>query len=151
MVQFVTIDEKSSITGQIQLADLHEAAKLGYTLIINNRPDGESVDQPRSKDLVAEATKLGITFVNLPFSIPAQVTPAQVAEFIWHFRTTNGKVLAYCRSGMRSIVLWAAAAVALGTPVNEVLAKAARVGFNLQQATGFLQDLAQAAARQPAA
>lgn len=151
MVQFFTIDEKSSITGQIQLADLHEAAKLGYTLIINNRPDGESFDQPKTKDLAAEAEKLGITFVNLPFSFPAQITPALVAEYTGHFRTTNGKVLTYCRSGMRSIMLWGAAAVALGTPVNEVLAKAAKIGFNLQQAMAFLQDLGQAAAKQSAA
>ena len=145
MVQILKIDEKSSVAGQITVADIQEAARHGVTLIINNRPDGESFGQPKSKDLAAEAARLGISFVNLTFSIPAQITPDMAAEFARHFRNTDGAVLAYCRSGLRSILLWGAAMAALGVPTAEIITKAGRAGFDLSRAAGFLEDLGRAA------
>ena len=145
MVQFAIVDEKTSIAGQLHVSDMQKAAKEGYTLIINNRPDGESFAQPNSEDLSAEAEKHNLTFVSLPFSQPPQITPAMVAEFARLFNEAEGKVLVFCRSGWRSTILWAAGMVTLGMPIADVLEKTASLGVSLQQAAPFLQGLAKAA------
>jgi uncharacterized protein (TIGR01244 family) len=145
MVQFATVDKKTSIAGQLHISDMQKAATEGYTLIINNRPDGESFGQPNSEDLSAEAEKHNLTFVSLPFSQPAQITPTMVAEFVRLFNEAEGKVLVFCRSGWRSTILWAAGMVALEMPIADVLEKTASIGINLQQAVPFLQNLAKAA------
>lgn len=151
MVQLITIDEKAAVAGQLALADLRQIAAQGVTLVVNNRPDGESFGQPTAHELAAEAAKHGITFVSIPFGMPGSMTPGQVAEFAGLLERAEGKVLAYCRSGMRSAAMWAAASVALGHPVSDIVAKVARAGYDLRQAAGFLQDLGQAAARSTAA
>lgn len=146
MAQFISIDEKTSVSGQLQTADLREAAALGFKLVVSNRPDGEGPGQPSSAALAAEAAKQGMTFVNVPFTTPQSVSPAQIAEFAQLLRETDGKVLAFCRSGLRSSMLWATANVALGAPIADVLAKAAKAGYDLRQATGLVEQLGQAAA-----
>jgi sulfide:quinone oxidoreductase len=48
-------------------------------------------------------------------------------------------VLVHCASGLRSAVVWAAAA-ARGQPVDDVLARLAAAGFNLEAIRGELED-----------
>jgi sulfide:quinone oxidoreductase len=61
-------------------------------------------------------------------------------------KETDGLVLAYCRSGNRSAMLWAAASVAMGEPLAEVLGKAAAAGYDLHPAADYIRELAAAAA-----
>ena len=145
MAQFIQLDEQTAIAGQLQPADLAQAAAAGIKLIINNRPDGESWGQPKAKDLAAKAAQLGIAYADLPFSAPPAIAPAQVAEFARLLGETEGGVLAFCRSGMRSSVIWAAARVAQGAPASDVLAKAAKAGYDLRPAAQFIEQLANAA------
>jgi uncharacterized protein (TIGR01244 family) len=141
MVDLVPIDEKTFVAGQIQLSDLAEIAGEGIELIVNNRPDGESAfGQPAAKDIEAEAAKHGLAFVNLPFSMPT-LTVVHVATFAQILSGAGGPVLAYCRTGNRSSMLWAAASVALGAPLEAVLAQAAEAGYDLRPAAQLIQDL----------
>lgn len=145
MVQLIPIDERIAIAGQLHPADLPEVAAAGITCIVNNRPDGESWGQPKAKELAEAAAKHGIAYADLPFKAPPAIQPAQVAELARFLGETEGRVLAFCRSGMRSSVIVAAAMVAQGVPLMDVLAKTAKAGYDLRQAAPFIEYLANAA------
>jgi uncharacterized protein (TIGR01244 family) len=51
---------------QITLQDVAEAAKLGVTLMINNRPEGESEDQTPGNEIEARQRAAGIDYVAIP-------------------------------------------------------------------------------------
>ena len=147
MVQIVRIDEKTYVTGQIAPGDIPDIASQGIKLIVNNRPDGEAgAEQPTAAELEAVAKAKGIAFVNLPFATP-ELTPDHAARFAQILKAEPGPILAFCRTGNRSSILWAAANVALGEPLEEVLAKVAAAGYDLSPAAPFIHDLGQMAAR----
>ncbi len=73
--------------------------------IVNNRPDGESVGQPKSADLAKIAEELGLSYVHFPVD-SASLTAQQVAEFAAVCAQLERPVHVFCRSGMRSIRLW---------------------------------------------
>jgi uncharacterized protein (TIGR01244 family) len=145
MADLVSIDEKTFVSAQIQSEDLDEIAAEGVKLIVNNRPDGEApFGQPTAKELEAEAARHGIAFLNLPFTAPT-LTPEHVAVFAEALSHADGKILAFCRSGNRSSMIWAAANVALGAPLDAVLRQAADAGYDLRPAAGFIRDLGNSA------
>jgi uncharacterized protein (TIGR01244 family) len=141
MADLIPIDEKTFVAGQISPDDLEEIAAQGIKLIVNNRPDGEAYfGQPAAKDIEAEAAKHGIAFVNLPFTM-ATLTPEHVSTFAEILSGTDGQILAYCRTGNRCSLIWAAANVALGAPIEAVIAQAAEAGYDLQPAAQLVSDL----------
>jgi uncharacterized protein (TIGR01244 family) len=145
MADLVAVDEKTFLSGQIQPDDLEEIAAEGVKLIVNNRPDGEALlGQPKAKTLEAAAARHGIAFLNLPFTAPT-LTPEHVAIFAEALSNADGKILAFCRSGNRSSMLWAAANVALGAPLDAVLEQAADAGFDLKPAAALIRDLGNSA------
>lgn len=145
MADLVSIDEKTFVSAQIQSEDLDEIAAEGVKLIVNNRPDGEApFGQPSAKELEAEAARHGIAFLNLPFTAPT-LTPEHVAVFAEALSQADGKILAFCRSGNRSTMIWAAANVALGAPLDAVLQQAADAGYDLRPAAAFIRDLGNSA------
>ena len=148
MAKFIQLDEQTAISGQLRPSDIAEAAAAGFKLIVNNRPDGESWGQPKAKDLAAAAAKAGIAYADLPFSAPPSIQPVQVAELARLLGETDGGVLAFCRSGMRSTVIWAAAKVAQGASVTDALAKTAKAGYDLRQGAQFIEMLGGAARQQ---
>lgn len=144
MADLIPIDEKTFVSAQIQPEDLEEIAAEGVKLIVINRPDGEAPCQPTAKVLEAEAARHGIAILNLPFTAPT-LTPEHVAVFAEALTNVDGKILAFCRSGNRSSMLWAAANVALGAPVDAVLEQAAEAGYDLKPAAQFIRDLGNSA------
>jgi uncharacterized protein (TIGR01244 family) len=145
MVHFVQLDDKTFVTGQISPQDVPELAAGGIKVIVNNRPDGEAPgDQPLASELEAAAIAQGIAFVNLPFTAPT-LTPDYAAKFAELLKKTDGPILAFCRTGNRSTMLWAAATLALGAPLDAVLEQAGRAGYDLRPAAAFLQALGDAA------
>ena len=49
------LTESLSVAPQLQPEDMAELARAGFKTVINNRPDGESEDQPSSTELAAAA------------------------------------------------------------------------------------------------
>ena len=47
------VTEDFAVAPQIAPDDIAEAAKMGFVLVINNRPDGEAPDQPDSAEMAA--------------------------------------------------------------------------------------------------
>lgn len=146
MVNMIPLDEDVLVAAQIQPGDLADIAKTGVTLVVNNRPDGEALMwQPDAADVEAAARAAGVDFLNLPFT-GADMTPEQVAVFARAIAPGQGRVLAYCRSGSRSSLLWAAARVANGADVEDVLLQAQNAGIDLNQARAHIERLGKAAA-----
>ena len=106
------------------------AAARGFTLIVNNRPDGEAAGQPDGAAIEAAARAAGLDYIHIP--VIGAPTPSQVEAVRTAIEGAPGKVLAYCRSGTRSIVTWAFGQSASGrTGAAELMKLAAAAGYDL--------------------
>ena len=92
------------ISGQIQLADLDALKAVGIGTVINNRPDGEALDQPSSNEVEAKALSLGMKYFYVPVS-PRGLTEDNLEEMAAALDASEGEVFAYCRTGNRTGVL----------------------------------------------
>ena len=145
MTRLVTLDARVAVAGQLQPADMAEIAAAGYVAVVNNRPDGEAMfGQPRTADLRTAAEAAGLVFLDLPFSGP-RATPDQVRAFADLLSSRPGKIVAFCKSGMRSALIWGAASIASGQPLEQVLATATGAGQNLDAVGDLMVSLASAA------
>ena len=130
MTEFKTLDEQTLVSGQIHAADLEEARRHGVTMVVNNRPDGEDEGQPTSDEIEAAAEAAGLDYRHIP--IARGMGPAQIEEMVSaRSELGDGKMLAYCRSGMRSTLAWAVACREQGVPREELEEKAHGAGFSL--------------------
>jgi uncharacterized protein (TIGR01244 family) len=130
MSQFRTVTGDFSVSPQIALDDIAAAKAEGFVLIINNRPDGESPDQPSAVDVEAQARAAGLDYLYIPFV--GRPTPEQAKAVRDAASAAGGKVLAYCRSGTRSITAWALGqAMAGDRPPGELVDLAAEAGYDL--------------------
>src|SRR5262245_5719689 len=66
MSQFRRVTDQLSVSPQISLADVDEAARQGFRLIVNNRPDGEEPAQVPSREIEAAAVAAGLGYVHIP-------------------------------------------------------------------------------------
>ena len=137
---FRTLDDGLLVSPQITTADVAEAAQLGVKLIINNRPEGEEPGQPTGDEIAAAAAEHGIAYVAIPvthagFSMPQlDATIDAIAE-------AQGPILAYCRSGTRSTLLWALARAKQGDAPDTLAGKAAEAGYDLSPIRVMLDSL----------
>lgn len=93
-----------AVAPQLQPADMQELAKQGYVAVLCNRPDGEEPFQPEVDAMRDAAEDVGLAFHHIPVS-GGLFPDAAIAAFRAVRRGTEGKVLAYCRTGTRSITL----------------------------------------------
>jgi uncharacterized protein (TIGR01244 family) len=127
---FRKIDDKFLAAPQIAVSDVAEAKALGITTIINNRPDGEEPSEPQGAEIETAAHAAGLDYVAIPVT-HAGFSGPQVAAMAVALENAKGPVLAYCRSGTRSTLLWALARTQLGDDKASLQAKAARGGYDL--------------------
>lgn len=107
-----------SVAGQISADDLGAIREAGFRALVCNRPDGEAADQPPFADIAAAARATGLEARYLPV-VSGQLTDADAEAFRHLLEELPKPVLAYCRSGTRSGLLWARAqenAAAAGPP-----------------------------------
>lgn len=128
------IDSELSVAAQLQPADLPALAARGFRTVICNRPDGEAADQPLFAGIEQAARALGMQARYLP-AISGKVSHTQAQEFGRLQEEMPKPVLAYCRTGMRSITLWALSQ-APKRPLPEILQCAAAAGFDLRGVLG---------------
>lgn len=144
-LSLLPVDDRVSVSGQIDPSDMKEIAAAGFTAIVNNRPDGEAFfGQPKTADLRAAAEAAGLKFLDLPFPGP-RATPDQVRALADLLASGDDRVVAFCKSGMRSALLWGAAAMANGRSLEEVLRGARNAGQELGGVAELMTGLAQAA------
>ena len=128
---------------QIGLAEVAEASRLGVTLIVNNRPEGESEDQIPGDEIASAAKAAGIDYVAIPVT-HAGFAEHQVNAMADALQAANGPVLAYCRSGTRSTLLWALARAKAGDDHVLLARQAAEAGYDLTPIRQIMDVLAAA-------
>ena len=137
----VRLTPNLSVAPQLTEQELQEAAAAGFKTIINNRPDGEAPDQPRSDDLAAAAKRLGLDYRYIPV-VSGRLSDDQVKEFRAVVTEGQKPSLAFCRTGTRSTTLWALAATDR-LSANEILQIASAAGYNLDTLRLQLEAAAQ--------
>lgn len=135
MTEFRRVTDDFSVSPQIAPDDMAAAAAQGFTLVINNRPDGEVPDQPTSAQMEAAARAAGMDYVHIPVTGSPdddQITANRVA-----IEDADGPVLAFCRSGTRSIVTWSIGQALSGVRSRSELAALGRqAGYDLSGVLG---------------
>ena len=130
MSQFRRLSDTMLASPQIMPAEVAQAAAEGVTLIINNRPDGEAPDQPAGDEIAAAAQAAGIAYRAIPVGGGGFAEP-QVNAMIDALASADGPVLAYCRSGTRSTLLWSLAQAKLGRDPDDIPAAANAAGYDI--------------------
>ncbi|MXP30778.1 TIGR01244 family sulfur transferase [Parerythrobacter jejuensis] len=130
MSDFRALSETTMASPQITPADVQEACDQGVTLIINNRPDGEEASQPEGSAIEDAARAAGLDYVAIPVT-SAGFSEPQVAAMRAALDGAAGKVLAYCRSGTRSTLLWSLAQSSAGVDPEAISAAAANAGYDV--------------------
>lgn len=126
---------------QIGLEEVAEAARMGIGLIVNNRPEGESDDQVPGSEIESAARAAGLDYVAIPVT-HAGFSEGQMKAMAAALASTDKPVLAYCRSGTRSTLLWALAQASQGKQPDELAAAAAQAGYDLTPIRALLDMLA---------
>ena len=130
MSDFRTLGEAVFASPQIGPADLVAAKAQGVTLVINNRPDGEAEDQPTGAEIESAARAAGLGYLAIPVG-GSGFGEAQVEAMTAALDGAEGKVLAYCRTGTRSTLLWALAQARAGRDPEAIAAAAAAAGYDV--------------------
>ena len=126
---------------QIGLEEVAEAKAQGIALIINNRPEGESDDQTPGAEIEAAAKAAGIAYVAIPVT-QAGFSEAQVQAMGKAISAAAGPVLAYCRSGTRSTLLWALSEASSGVDPAVIAAQASQAGYDITPVRPMVDMLA---------
>jgi len=127
---FRSITTDIMVAPQISVDAVAEAKAAGVALIINNRPEGESDDQSPGADIEAAARAAGMDYIAIPITHSGFSQP-QVMAMVAALQGAQGKILAYCRSGTRSTLLWALAESAQGGDPDALTNMAAKAGYDV--------------------
>jgi len=125
-----------AVSPQVNEADIEYAARLGFCVIICNRPDQEEPAQSPAQEIAAYAACYGIAFRHVPV-VSGSIGDADIALMRKVIDECDGPILAYCRTGTRSAMLWAlsnAGRLPLSTLVN----RTAAVGYDISTLTARL-------------
>lgn len=123
------IDRSFAVAPQMAPEDLAGLAAQGFSAVICTRPDGEEAGQPTIDAMRRAAQEEGLAFHHIPVE-GGQFPSAAVAGFGAIRRGTEGKVLAYCRTGARAVTLDALANIH-GLSVEDRIGHASAAGYDL--------------------
>ena len=131
-----------AVAGQLQPEDMATAAAQGYTLVINNRPDGEEQGQPSAEVMAEAAHAAGLEYHYIPLR-GGGLTMDHISQTEAVLAEGKGPILAFCRSGMRSTTLWALAKAKAGAEPQELVIQAGQAGYDLGPVVGLMEQLKQ--------
>ena len=119
-----------SAAGKLDRADIEALADSGVKTIINNRPDGEDPGQLPAADARKLCESRGIAYHHIPF-VAATLTKADVDAFAAVLASAKGPVVAHCRSGTRSTLVWSLTRLREGADPMALIAQAAANGIDI--------------------
>ncbi len=129
MSDFRRVTESLTVSPQVTEADMARAAAEGFVLVINNRPDGEDPSQPSSATIEAAARAAGLDYLHVP--VRGGPTQEQVDAVRAATEAASGPVLAFCRSGTRSIVTWSIGQALAGEDRETLVNQGREAGYDL--------------------
>lgn len=128
-----------AVAGQLKPEEVADLPGIGVTTLVCNRPDNENPEHLQSAAIAAAAEAAGIRFVYNPVigtGMSAESIDIQ-AEAI---DTSDGMVLAYCASGMRSALMWSFAKAG-EIETADILRVVREAGFALDHLHGQLDGI----------
>lgn len=141
MSDFRRLSDSVLASPQIAIADLDEARAEGVTLVVCNRPDGEEPGQLTHAEIAAAAAERGMDFVAVPITHSGFSEP-QIVAMRSALESARGKVLAYCRSGTRSTLLWSLVRASEGADPQATAAAAEAAGYDVSPVRPAMDMLA---------
>jgi len=128
--QLVSLGPGLSVSGRLDGPDIEALARAGVRTIINNRPDGEDQGQLQAAEARRIAEAHGLAYHHIPITA-ATLSRADVDAFAASLRDAPAPVVAHCRSGTRSTLLWALSRMREGADPLALVAEAARHGIDI--------------------
>ena len=128
--ELMALTPELSVTGRLDRADIEALAQSGVHTIINNRPDGEDPGQLAAAEARRLAETLGVAYHHIPVTA-ATLSRDDVEAFAATLKGAAAPVVAHCRSGTRSTLLWALARLRDGADPFALVAEAARHGIDI--------------------
>lgn len=134
------IAEGFAVASQIAPEDLAELKDRGFVLVINNRPDGEEPGQPSSAQIASAAQAAGLDYCAIP--VAGGFPLEQVMQMADAIEDATGDVIAFCRTGTRSTLLWSLAQASRGRDPEQLAAAAAAAGYDIAPVRASLDAFA---------
>ena len=119
-----------SAAGALGPSDIDALAASGVRTIVNNRPDNEDPGQLPAAEARRLAEAHGIAYHHIPVTA-ASLSRADIDAFAAVLGSAPQPVVAHCRSGTRSTLLWALARMREGADANALIATAAAYGIDI--------------------
>ena len=119
-----------SAAGALGSGDIEALAASGVRTIVNNRPDNEDPGQLPADEARRLAEAHGIAYHHIPFTMPS-LSEQEVAAFAAVLAGDPKPLVAHCRSGTRSALLWALVRLREGDDPAALVAAAARGGIDI--------------------
>ncbi|MBO9581628.1 MAG: TIGR01244 family phosphatase [Sphingobium sp.] len=129
------------VAPQISVEDVAEAKALGVTLVVNNRPEGESPDQTPGDAIETAARDAGMDYVAIPVG-HGGFAHWQLDALDEALAGKAGKALCYCRSGTRSTLLWSLSRARAGDSPDDLAEIAAAAGYDVSPIMEMMHALA---------
>ena len=138
-MQSVALDPSITVSGQIAPGDFAVLAARGVRMVISNRPDNEDPGQLSAAEAARLAAEHGMEFRHVPISLPA-LSPTDIARFSAALAAANGPTHAFCRSGMRSALVWGIDAAGSGRMAPDaLLARGREIGVDFTPAVAWIE------------
>ncbi|MEO9623959.1 MAG: TIGR01244 family sulfur transferase [Qipengyuania citrea] len=128
-MKFAQVSDTFAVSPQLEPSDMRGLADAKFGTVICNRPDGEEPEQPTVASLRNAAEAEGLAFHHIAVS-GGEFPSVAIKAFAKVRSEADGKVLAFCRTGTRSITLDALANVENET-ADERIERAERAGYDL--------------------
>ena len=140
----VKINDRLWVAAQPTQAEIAALADNGFAALVNSRPDGEEQDQPGNEVEKDAAKEADLAYRFVPVTVPT-ITRADVRAFQNALSDIEERVFAHCKSGLRSLTLYALGEALDGRMTREEVVELGKsLGFDLSGAAAWLdRDAAQ--------
>ncbi|EUB99328.1 Beta-lactamase hydrolase-family protein [Rhizobium sp. CF080] len=133
------INDKFSVMPQPAPGEFQSLAGSGFKTLINARPDGEEAGQPGTRAEEKAAERAGMSYNFIPVTV-ATITEADVQAFQRALQSSEGSVVAHCKTGTRALILHVIGEVLDGNmKLEDVASFGAAHAADLSPATDWLQ------------
>lgn len=122
------VTEQFFVSGQIDAETVMHLKDENFHNIVCNRPDNEEPNQPTKKSIKDVCNNNHLDFYDLEVK-PGDVDFDKISK-TFEIISKKKKTLAYCRTGTRSITLWAFASCN-NMEVDQILGAVTEAGYDL--------------------
>lgn len=139
--QLTRMTDQVFLTSQLKPGSMRFLRQQQIKTVIDMRPDGESADQPSSKQIQQAARTMGMEFHYIP--VPHESIPDEAVRSLQSIlKNVEEPAVLYCRTGRRAARLYALAKAsqANGPNQSEILKLVQSAGFNAED---LVKEIAQ--------